>query len=1650
MPGLGDIGGQSQHSHLGSEFGECCDAHAQLQADQQVRRTKRKRPFDQNRLLSGLRDSTEDKVNTKRSRRCGFPQVILSITSVLLLSVVLFCFVVSKLAFVRLSDTVRAGRTTGLSDDSLDAHVAINMLVLAIMIPQAWGLFLAVWKHCYKAARTNPSPTWAAVGWTIFDVFFESAGVTVFSICVATRVHAVTALVMMSSIFAFPAFKKLRDAWRESYRRAEEARPLLASDGASLNDSILKAHAKVHAPSILGRLADIFALLAQGLSFAYVPVLVYFFAPSGKQGDVGGDWVTLVLGIASLAAMSLSWLAPVQQQRVSTGVPFGMYTARVKSSVIASFFRLVFTAVAVFVVVELEPELDSAKIIEYAMTHLNDDKLLVPFCTQILAGFLGYNAARIACMMDMQVFCYAIPLTLTTPVAVAALITFDKLPLNFDVAPMPDSLLWPMLGCCAAVWLSSMIVTRRSTWNTKMPRLALDETLFYQPTFNGIFLEQYTLLNRRPPELGLYRGEPVTSAKEQLAKSRIFICTTMYHEDEKEMRQLLRSVMQVDAEIGRDVCEAHIWMDGGIVNNGLGRWALQLVNCIEMEVQARRDEYQEHTGDRLSEDWIQTGQRVRTPYGERLEWELPLGGMVLCVHLKDPVKVKAKKRWSQCMYMFYMLQFRCPRWQEGTHQGGANHTNYVLTTDADVRFEPSDVLALLMQIARDQRVGAVCARTHPMGDGPLVWYQIFDYAIGHWFQKTAEHVLGTVLCCPGCFSMYRFDALRDVLLTYSSSVQEARQFLTKDMGEDRWLCTILVLAGWRLDYCAAAFDYTYCPVDFNEFFNQRRRWIPSTLANIMELLMDWRTASRYNDSISFMFILYQAVMLFSAVVCPGTVLLIMIGGINYSMGWDNSVVEGVLFSVTIAFTAICLYAPQKFQLFCAKILTVLFALLMGAVAIGVAAEIADEIDKQTHPPKHHNSTTTTTTTTPTTKPPSPPPTLAPNQYYYNGSNDITGLSQPQQDSVLYAEEMVNATVLVVADVVDYYASTTMAAAMGDMDPSTTTKPHGINGTNISVSTVYLAAIIAMFLLAGVFHIDESLALIHGVWYLLCLPGGYLFLLIYSFCNLNDRSWGTRVAYVEKKSAAATGGFLSGCGRYDGENFAHFLGRALCCRLGVPEPVEEEVVSPYSMMADMRREVVIEWSLDADGRTAQSRSVNELKRFLEQEQISSPGGSSSSSNSSNDQNQNQNQNQLEALQEMSRLTKSALEACPELGDFGVWTMQWDKERGAFVGHRRGPHGVPTDPEFRQQMLRDIDQVLSGSNMPSRYSWVAVQREESNDVLNNGDVQTTAEFLATRGLSSRHLQEILVGNGYEDTTFLVDLNMAKLERMGLSKMLTSKSLLKKLLAATSKLPRDHIPNLIPVNLTEWLRMLRLARYDTNFDRFGYRDGDLGLITDLRGADLKAMGIVVPAHAQKLLLAINQLRTLFGKGHVTEDNRSDRSKHSLYHARKAVGIMDVRTIPDSLLAPYNIFESEEQFWHAIVESKLDPKLEPISNLTGLKSSLEGLRNMVVMTVFIINAMWLVLMLNLASGSSNNLQLLNSNPLGLLFLVIYGGIFLVQFLTLIVHRASTALQVLAAIELPWRTPLVSGTNGYAASRTVTPSGDVSVDTRSMSLGMQ
>jgi chitin synthase len=109
---------------------------------------------------------------------------------------------------------------------------------------------------------------------------------------------------------------------------------------------------------------------------------------------------------------------------------------------------------------------------------------------------------------------------------------------------------------------------------------------------------------------------------------------------------------------------------------------------------------------------------------------------------------------------------------------------FLLALDGDVDFKPEAVRLLVDRMKKNQKTGASCGRIHPIGTGPMVWYQIFEYAVGHWFQKATEHVIGCVLCSPGCFSLFRGSALLDdnVMKKYTTQSTEARHFMQYDQG----------------------------------------------------------------------------------------------------------------------------------------------------------------------------------------------------------------------------------------------------------------------------------------------------------------------------------------------------------------------------------------------------------------------------------------------------------------------------------------------------------------------------------------------------------------------------------------------------------------------------------------------------------------------------------------------------------------------------------------------------------------------------------------------------------------------------------------------------------------------------------------------------
>ncbi|KAK7111424.1 hypothetical protein V1264_011059 [Littorina saxatilis] len=700
---------------------------------------------------------------------------------------------------------------------------------------------------------------------------------------------------------------------------------------------------------------------------------------------------------------------------------------------------------------------------------------------QLAACLACYSFAKTACKVLLQVGSFALPLTLATPILLGAFIsecetwngansdinniissnatTYDPdaetglfglpsyLYWTCDVNGRAHNYLYTLLADyylpAAVLWWLSFIWVTAHIWFPSVERLVQTERLFVQPLYCGVFLEQSLILNRRRDDkdreaktekktaLQFFQAEH-DQAHESGFKPRgslrtdvtpmIYVCATLWHETEKEMNQVLKSLFRLDldqctrkhAYVFFDVVdpdyyefEAHFFFDDAFEPHDDEDPEYRANDFVKQLVRAM-----DNAASAVHRSQIRLDPPVKypTPYGGRLEWTLP-GQNKLAVHLKDKTRVRHKKRWSQVMYMYYLLGHRlvAQKLPDARRKQIIADNTYMLTLDGDVDFQPSAVQLLVDRMKKNDKVGAACGRIHPIGTGPMVWYQKFEYAVSHWLQKATEHMIGCVLCSPGCFSLFRASALMDdnVMRKYATVSTQARHYVQYDQGEDRWLCTLLLQQGYRVEYCAAADALTYAPEGFEEFFNQRRRWSPSTMANIMDLLQSWRMMIKINENMSVLYMSYQLLLFLSSLLTPGTIFLLIVGAINTAFE-EIDLMEALFINLApvVLFLIVCLTCRSKIQLAFAGILSIGYALLMMVVIVGLVLEMKKD-----------------------------------------------GICAP--------------------------------------------------------TTIFMIFVVGVFIISAIMHPMEFYCLFHGILYLLSIPAMSMLLMIYSICNINVVSWGTR-------------------------------------------------------------------------------------------------------------------------------------------------------------------------------------------------------------------------------------------------------------------------------------------------------------------------------------------------------------------------------------------------------------------------------------------------------------------------------------------------------------------------------------------------------------
>ena len=179
----------------------------------------------------------------------------------------------------------------------------------------------------------------------------------------------------------------------------------------------------------------------------------------------------------------------------------------------------------------------------------------------------------------------------------------------------------------------------------------------------------------------------------------------------------------------------------------------------------------------------------------------------------------------------------------------------VLMVDADTKVFPDSLTHMASAMVKDPEIMGLCGETK-IANKRSSWVsmiQVFEYFISHHLSKSFESVFGGVTCLPGCFSMYRIKAPKggqnywvpilanpDVVEHYSENVVDTlhkKNLLL--LGEDRYLSTLMLktFPKRKQVFVPQAVCKTTVPEQFSVLLSQRRRWINSTVHNLMELVL---------------------------------------------------------------------------------------------------------------------------------------------------------------------------------------------------------------------------------------------------------------------------------------------------------------------------------------------------------------------------------------------------------------------------------------------------------------------------------------------------------------------------------------------------------------------------------------------------------------------------------------------------------------------------------------------------------------------------------------------------------------------------------------------------------------------------------------------
>ncbi|KAH9991839.1 chitin synthase-domain-containing protein, partial [Xylariaceae sp. FL0662B] len=320
-------------------------------------------------------------------------------------------------------------------------------------------------------------------------------------------------------------------------------------------------------------------------------------------------------------------------------------------------------------------------------------------------------------------------------------------------------------------------------------------------------------------------------------ETELFICVTMYNEDEVEFTRTMHAIMKnVSHFCGRN--RSRTWGELG--------WQ-KIVVCI---VSDGREKVHLRTLDALAAMGVyQHG--IAKNFVNQKAVQAHVYEYTTQVSLDSDLKFKgAEKGIVPCQMIFCLKEknqrkLNSHRWFFNAF-GKALNPNVCILLDVGTKPGTNSLYHLWKAFDTDSNVAGACGEIKAMKGklgsnllNPLVASQNFEYKMSNILDKPLESVFGYITVLPGALSAYRYHALQnddtghgplsqyfkgETLHGQHADVFTANMYL----AEDRILCWELVAKRnerWVLKYVKGCTGETDVPDAVPEFISQRRRWL---------------------------------------------------------------------------------------------------------------------------------------------------------------------------------------------------------------------------------------------------------------------------------------------------------------------------------------------------------------------------------------------------------------------------------------------------------------------------------------------------------------------------------------------------------------------------------------------------------------------------------------------------------------------------------------------------------------------------------------------------------------------------------------------------------------------------------------------------------